>query len=159
MCLENCTKVSIVVITRRNLQSPIYNSPATPCISNKSDIAFQNQITTQSSCRFRGGTSRPCSSASGHGCANTLSINCAMACVRTSTAHDKFVTVSYSMIFPKWQLSNTQNTCVSGIPDGKASQAIKYRLSIAYPPNAQVENTPLQVPIAIGSAVCQTCVR
>jgi hypothetical protein len=95
-------------IARRNLQSPIYNSPATPCISNKSDIAFQNQITTQSSCRLRGGTSRPCSSASGHGCANTLSINCAMVCVRMSTDHDKFVTVSYSMIFPKWQLSNTK---------------------------------------------------
>ena len=48
---------------------------------------------------------------------------------------ERFVMVSYSMMFPMW-----------------------HRLSIAYPAIPQVESEPVQVPIAIGSAVCHTCV-
>lgn len=64
----------------------------------------------QSSCRFNGGTSRPSSIAAAHGSDNTLSTICAIACVRTSTDHERFVTVSYSIMFPKWQLPST--TCM-----------------------------------------------
>ena len=51
------------------------------------------------------------------------------------TGQERFETVSYSMMFPRWQW-----------------------LSIAYPAMPQVERVPVQVPIAIGSAVCHTCV-
>ena len=61
----------------------------------------KEELTKQSSCRLRAGTSRPHSSAGGHGSDNNLSTTCAMACVRRSTFHDLFDTVSYSMMSPK----------------------------------------------------------
>jgi hypothetical protein len=73
-------------------------------------------LTTQSSCRFMGGTSRPSSSAAAHGCDNTLSTSCAMACVRTSTDHDRLVTVSYSIMFPKWHLPSAKIMHQRGYP-------------------------------------------
>ena len=91
--------------------------------------------TTQSSCLFIGGTSRPCSSAAGHGFESTWSMTVTIGWFVRRTGQERFVTVSYSMIFPRW-----------------------HRLSIAYPVTPQVDSEPVQVPIGIGSAVCHTCV-
>lgn len=91
--------------------------------------------TTQSSCLVNAGTSRPCSSAAVHGFESMLSMTVAIAWVVRRADHERFVMVSYSMMFPRW-----------------------HRLSIAYPAIPQVESDPVQVPIAIGSAVCHTCV-
>jgi hypothetical protein len=60
----------------------------------------------QSCCRFNGGTSWPSSFAAAHGSNNTLSAICAIACA--SKGHDRFVTVSYSTMFPNWQLPSTK---------------------------------------------------
>jgi hypothetical protein len=91
--------------------------------------------TTQSSCLFIAGTSRPCSSAGGHGFESMRSMTVVIWWFVRRTDQERFVTVSYSMIFPRW-----------------------HWLSIAYPATPQVESEPVQVPIAIGSAVCHTCV-
>lgn len=89
----------------------------------------------QSSCLLKAGTSRPYSSAAGQGFESILSITVAIGWVVRREDQERFVIVSYSMMFPRW-----------------------HRLSIAYPAIPQVDSEPVQVPIAIGSAVCQTCV-
>jgi hypothetical protein len=89
----------------------------------------------QSSCLFKAGTSRPCSSAAGQGFESIFSITVAIGWVVRREDQERFVIVSYSMMFPRW-----------------------HWLSIAYPAIPQVESEPVQVPIAIGSAVCHTCV-
>ena len=89
----------------------------------------------QSSCLLKAGTSRPCSSAAGQGFESIPSITVAIGWVVRREDQERFVIVSYSMMFPRWHL-----------------------LSIAYPAIPQVDSEPVQVPIATGSAVSHTCV-
>lgn len=88
------------------------------------------ELTTQSSSATASGTSRPPSIEGGHGFASSFSMTFTIVCVRTSTDQEYSETVSYTIERPRWHL-----------------------LSIAYPPRAQEERTPLHVPIAMGSAV------
>src|SRR6267154_3749411 len=102
---------------------PIGNSPAKevrePTRNKKKRIR-----TMQSSCLLKAGTSRPCSSAAGQGFESILSITVAIGWVVRREDQERFVIVSYSMMFPRW-----------------------HRLSIAYPAIPQVESEPVQVPI------------
>lgn len=110
--------------------------------------------TSQSSSAAACGTSRPASTDGGHGCESNLSMTGMIECMRTSTGHDMFDTVSYRITSPRWHLRTQRwTTACTGAGNGAT-----HRLSRAYPPSAQLESTPLQVPIGIGSAVWKTCV-
>jgi hypothetical protein len=131
---------TIVGLQRRCLNNnlccnPIGNNPAKERGQGANTKQEKPKRTTQSSCLLKPGTSRPCSSAAGQAFESILSITVAIGWVVRREDQDRFVIVSYSMTFPRW-----------------------HWFSIAYPAIPQAESEPVQVPIAIGSAVCHTCV-
>lgn len=75
-----------------------------------------------------------------------------MRCVRMSAPQLSFETVSYKIVFPVWHLTSRRSPCQSHLRTA-SDHPIAHRLSIAYPPMAQDDSTPLHAPMAITSAV------